>query len=178
MMPNVSGQIEYTGFTLFLAVPMVELRQNPTVLHQMLANSMSHSVGITFDADAEGATDFVDMVVDCADEFMEHVMEVIPVGIPALGMIVWEGGATINAQKEVSFHGTVRRPTAEDFTLYGDIMTRIDADARDQALEHAKTCRRCAEKMGLDPSEVHEDESEDPDSRPHAVWFIRDVGEA
>src|SRR5210317_359172 len=98
-MPNISGQIEYSGFTLFLSVPMVELRQSPTPIHQMLAQSMEHAVGITTDPEAEGSDDFVNLIVDFAENFMEHVMDSMPAGTPAIGMIVWEGGATIDSQK-------------------------------------------------------------------------------
>lgn len=175
MMPNVSGQIEYAGFVLYLSVPMIELRQSPTPLHQMLAHNMTHAVGVTTDPHAEGAEDFMDLVMEAAEDFMEHISIEVAVGTAAVGILVWEGGATINAQHEVSFHGTVRRPTAEDFAAYRAIIEREDVEAKAGALEHAQHCRSCAEKMGLDTSTIPEGP---PGDSPHAVWFFRDVGEA
>lgn len=177
MMSNVSGQIEYTGFVLYLSVPMVELRESPTPLHQMLTQNLAHAVGITTDLNEDGAEEFLDLVVESPEEFMEHFTSQVPAGLAAVGILVWEGGATINAQQEVTFSGTVRRPSPEDLATYATIIEREDEEAKAGMEEHAKHCRHCAAKLGLDPSTVTDDEEGMPPRR-HAVWFVRNVGEA
>jgi len=175
-MPEATGQIRFSDYTVFITVPMAELRpgiQMPEQLQDMFDSRAS--LGLILDPETDAAERVLRLISNSADEFMEHLSEHIPVGTALQGMIVWKGDLILNPDGELLFEGTAERPTVEDLEAYRDMITRMDKVAIAQHREHAKHCSECAKRMGLDPSEVLDDaESEGHDG----VWISNEVGEA
>lgn len=177
----VSGQITYEGYTLFLLLPMVELRQGHPLL-QMLDKGTS--LGFLFDPEAEGATDFVDLIPNNMAAFVASLRESVPPGMPMVGIVVWEGGGVVQHDGEVTFEGTVRRPTPEDFAHLAEFTARMDSEAQEQFMEHALHCHDCAKRAGIEPidnSQGGDDEDDEDDEESHhppGIWVVGRPGEA
>lgn len=177
-MPTVSGTIRFKDFTVFITAPHVELRR--AVPHpglQQILSQLGPALGLITDMDADGAPRVLDLLTENVQAFVEHLHAAMPAAQPIVGLSVWQGGLTVDAEGGVLFEGVVRRPTTSDYGALEDLLGRIDAEAQKDALEHAKKCRGCAEKMGLDPSEVEEGD-EEVDPGVHLVRFGITPGEA
>jgi len=156
-MPSVSGQIEFKDYTVFFTVPMVELQAGnlPAFLNS------GRGIGLITDARADGFRNVLELIHDNAGTFLESMREDSQALMNAVGITVWQGDLVLAPDGTVTFNGTVRRPTPEDFALLGEINTHLDIEGERQAMEHARRCPQCAEQMGLDPNEVIVTEDEE-----------------
>jgi hypothetical protein len=168
-MPAVTGSIRFEDYTLFLIAAMVELRTQPpgpppghplAALLGQMPQSDTPAIGIMTDMNIDGAERLVEIVADNMDDFLGHLEEIMQAAQPVVGINVWQGTLEVSPDGEVSFEGEFRRPSTVDFGTLASIHTALDDEARKHALAHAKHCHACAEKMGLDPSEVTEAPSE------------------
>ena len=166
-MPAVTGSIRFEDYTLFLIAAMVELRPLPPEGHPlaMLLGQMPPSIGVITNMNLEGAERVAELVSDNMEEFMDHITELMAPAQPIVGISVWQGDVEVLPDGELRFKGKYRRPTTADFGILGTIHQQLDDEARENALSHARQCRACAEKMGLDLGTVQEDGESHDDAR-------------
>lgn len=152
-MPNMTGQIELNDLTVFLTVPTLALRDPlPFLMPPPIASAIESSLqGLEITVDTTNATmvRLLELVEGFEDEFKTHISDLRDPFRSPVGMHVWSGKAVIKADNTVEFEGELRRPVGTDYILYTELMSNLDAQAREDLLEHARHCPSCATRLGV-----------------------------
>ena len=109
-----------------------------------------NGTAVIFDTTTVDGQRFLNLLQANQKPFLAHAFDQLAFAASRIGMWVWKGTATVNAQGETSFDGTFRRPRQEDYIEFEELMTRFDKIARDEKIEHAKTCQKCALRLGME----------------------------
>ena len=176
VMPTVTGEIRFKGFILYMFVAVAEIRSEPALPFLPQGRGM----GLFTDPLVEDGRRLIHLIHDNPDEFMEHLSDISAPGANAIGLRVWEGDVLLLADGTIEFKGKVRRPTGDDYVKLSEIQEFIDKVASETAWEHAKHCKACAAKLGMNPDLVEDDDDEDDfeGSIGATLWPPRGCGEA
>ena len=149
----MSGQIELNDLTVFLTVPSMVLRNPlPIMMPPPIEAAIEASLQgteITVDTTDTTMARLLELVDEFDDQFKGHLNSLFDPFRSRVGMYVWAGKATISADNKVTFEGVLRRPVGTDYVLYSDLMSKLDAEAREDVLEHARHCPSCATRLGV-----------------------------
>jgi len=156
-MPSVSGQINYNDLTVYINSPSVVLKGPSAIMApppiQALIERSLMGLQITLDTGDLTTVQFLDVLSDSYEEFGRHLSEKADLFLCSAGMLVWKGSASVDAQGEITFEGSLTRLKGEDYAAYADMLSRLDAMEREQMLEHAKQCPHCATRLGVQLAE-------------------------